>query len=787
MRLKALSLSGYRQFLLQTDLEFPPGLVGLCGPNGVGKSKLIEAIGYALYGFSSHIFPKHDRVADLPSQAGAKGLEPQVRLVLELNGQEYEIERSTRHASIRVRSSQDPLAMTQTGVTRKVIELLRLPPAAYVGTFVARQKEVALLQGFGGTHRLRLVNRLIGITHVERAKDLAAQLCSERSQQLQAAQGAPGEPVTTARATLERLQGELAQAQILRTEKDAARDVANNDLMAATTMLGLLHNRVEAAAGIEREMFSLAGHIKTLETGRDEAHARAAAANEATRSATEARRILAETADVEERVHVQEALIRISELKREAAELGADLKDRILPGLEERDRLRGLLVANEGQAQKINQELGIHQASTNGWQEAARIASEVASRHERRRDTALSLGAAGACDTCGQVFGANLATALSHFAGEIEAARRDERDAREHALLEAETLEKTVWAAEHLHEEHERLRNGMLVLESLVGEQTATEASLDRIAQELASFSAGLSNLDYDPIEHERASADATRRAFATLDLSRAAPIEQMGPVAEVQFREAKEKLAQLELERQGLEEKLADTRPNAEELAIAEEAVSGARSNLERCQDAAQEEARRVGTLQGAVQAQEGAVARAIDRESRISQGQRTLHVTEKTQEALGQLLAAVNDEARPRLAELMDTWGDQLLGPTFGGVSLTRDYRIQADNGSGFHVIEHFSGGEQTVLAVMLRVAISLFCQERAGHEKGFLVLDEVFGDQDTNRRAELVAFLERIREHFHQILIVNHVEDVTNMLDSIVDVTSTGLKTSRAAFRV
>ena len=62
------------------------------------------------------------------------------------------------------------------------------------------------------------------------------------------------------------------------------------------------------------------------------------------------------------------------------------------------------------------------------------------------------------------------------------------------------------------------------------------------------------------------------------------------------------------------------------------------------------------------------------------------------------------------------------------------------------------------------MLRVAISIFCRERAGFETSFLVLDEVFGNQDTEHRQQLVDFLNEIKVHYHQILIVNHIEDVT-----------------------
>ncbi len=133
------------------------------------------------------------------------------------------------------------------------------------------------------------------------------------------------------------------------------------------------------------------------------------------------------------------------------------------------------------------------------------------------------------------------------------------------------------------------------------------------------------------------------------------------------------------------------------------------------------------------------------------------------------------------------MSGWARALLGPRFRRIDLKEDYRIVADNGSGEHQIDHFSGGEQTLLALMLRVAISLFCHQRAGFSKGFLILDEIFGNQDAEHRGLLLQFLEEIRPNYHQILVVNHVEDVTDLLDSIIDVAPAGLNASRAAFRL
>src|ERR1700687_1968560 len=154
MKLISLALSGYRQFYDESTLEFDSGLTGICGENGVGKSKLVEAIGFALYGPSRPPLPKWESRRDLPTKfSQASRAKPKVTLVVELAGQEYTIVRTAATASMSIAGENEPLAETPTTVTRKIVELLHLTSAAYHGTFVARQREVAGLQSAGPKDR----------------------------------------------------------------------------------------------------------------------------------------------------------------------------------------------------------------------------------------------------------------------------------------------------------------------------------------------------------------------------------------------------------------------------------------------------------------------------------------------------------------------------------------------------------------------------------------------------------------------------------------------------------
>src|SRR5688500_6085139 len=52
MRITKLFLRNYRVYEDALELEIPPGLVGIVGANGAGKSYLLESILFAIYGYS---------------------------------------------------------------------------------------------------------------------------------------------------------------------------------------------------------------------------------------------------------------------------------------------------------------------------------------------------------------------------------------------------------------------------------------------------------------------------------------------------------------------------------------------------------------------------------------------------------------------------------------------------------------------------------------------------------------------------------------------------------------
>lgn len=775
-------MSGYRQFLGPTVLDLPLGLTGVCGPNGVGKSKLVEAIGFALFGPSRFVLPAGDKLSDLPSKGG-EDAKPSVELVIEVQGEPYEIVRTPRRTFIRRRDAADTLADTPTNVNRKVVELLRLSPSAYSGTFVARQKDIAGLQSLGGRDRVSLVNRLIGITQVERALDLARQARRSRAQAWETARTSPGMTRAEASAQLDACITEGETAVDAESTAESAADDARSEDERALGIIVELRGRATVAQGAQGALTTLAGQRTTWEGTLTSARARVRDARAAADELIAARAVLAATEDSPALLSQYEALAEGARLREQRERLQLDLDERLTPLAGERSALQAALAADDSAIRSLEEEVAEQERIRQLALQAMEQADEAAEGHKQLQERVTRQGRAGACPTCGQVFGDNLGQALAHYDHAVAEARDAGRAASERAA-EAQRRRQVAEGILATRRIDRQDRTGRLLgYETVPGDLEQRHRELRELTARIAALGAQLAGQVYDAAAHASAREAVSRREQAERDSERLRPLAAQESSAHADELAAERELEKLTDRQRDLEATIARDAPAIEELITAQARQAATKAARDDAGRLLREQSRRAARAAERVDTAKRDLGLAAERERMIAAAHGELAVTESTVALLERLLAEIAEEARPRLAEYMNEWAPSLLGPHFRSVDLTTEYRIQADNGSGPHEIEHFSGGEQTLLALMLRVAISRFCRERAGFDTGFLILDEVFGDQDAAHRAQLVRFLEEIKPHYHQILIVNHVDDVTEMLDSIIDVKPTGPNTSTA----
>ncbi|HEU5430399.1 MAG TPA: SbcC/MukB-like Walker B domain-containing protein, partial [Thermomicrobiales bacterium] len=124
------------------------------------------------------------------------------------------------------------------------------------------------------------------------------------------------------------------------------------------------------------------------------------------------------------------------------------------------------------------------------------------------------------------------------------------------------------------------------------------------------------------------------------------------------------------------------------------------------------------------------------------------------------------VAEQLGPRIADYAGELIDRVTNQKYSRVELDQDYGLEIYDGDECFPLASFSGGERDVFALCARLALSRVIGGQAVNRPRFLVLDEVFGSLDQERRRQLLDMLGRLTqdsEDFRQLFVISHVEDV------------------------
>lgn len=121
-----------------------------------------------------------------------------------------------------------------------------------------------------------------------------------------------------------------------------------------------------------------------------------------------------------------------------------------------------------------------------------------------------------------------------------------------------------------------------------------------------------------------------------------------------------------------------------------------------------------------------------------------------------------AMQRDAVPSLQQETADLLRQVTRGRYSDVEITEKAELLLFDQGEHHDLGRFSGGEQDIANLCMRIALSKVLARRSGAEANFIVLDEVFGSQDSDRRAALIEAFRELDKEFGQVLVVSHVKD-------------------------
>jgi len=770
MDLHRLRLVNFRQHA-DTELEFGAGITAIIGPNGSGKTTILEAIAWALYGAQA-VRGDKDSIRRRRAEGRASVT---VELDFSLGGHEYRVTRTLSTATF----AQDGqiVANSLKAVTEKLERTLGMTHDEFVNTYFTGQKELKVMAALGKTERAAFLSQVLGYERLRLAQERVREVRNALAAELRGLESALPDP----QALAEQRRGaeaRLATARAAAAAAEAARAAAQRLLAREEPRWNQWTARRERTLSLdgERRMAQQGVEVRRQEFQRlDKELADALKAREQLKQlAAElapVARLKREVADLE--------LLQREEAARRAEQAQLEELGRAMRGLEQRiaelAETGPALERAEAEAQGLAERVQAAEAAVEeqraAWvrekEYAATKRAELLRQYDEvkeQRDKIAQLGPEGECPTCRRPLGGEHAAVLGILDRQLQAIVQDGKYFRQRleqvaeppaavGLLEGqrdglreESRRASERAGELRAQAEERARAG--------GELDAARARATALERRLATRRSG-----YDAARHDAVRAQLLKLEPVALE---AAALEERAQRAEGLVPEAEQaEQALSEAERRVRElvdavraEGFSDERFRAAKdrydralgtLREAELALVEARGDLTRAEGDVQETARR----------EEERAAR--ERDIALRKTRHRLH--NELDRAFSDFRAELNAATRPEIGALASSFLADLTDGRYQELELNEDYEVVVmEDGVPQPVI---SGGETDLANLVLRLAISQMIAERAGQPLSLLIMDEIFGSLDARRREDVVRLLQRLADRFPQVILVTHVE--------------------------
>ncbi len=784
MRLRALRLQNFRQHV-DTLIEFENGLTGIIGPNGAGKSTILEGIAWALYGNTAARGTRES----IKFHGAQPRASVRAELDFELGPHRYRVVRGLTSAELFVDGGSAPVANSIGSVGQLIEQRLGMTSREFFTTYFTGQKDLAAMAAMGPADRGRFLSRVLGYDRLQKAQELARQKRGEVIAAIRA--------LSQSMADADMLAAEVKEAQLLVRASEQALASASRALIEMEQLVAQAEPRWrESERAQARDMELQTAIIRAeaaIEAAEREAERAAHAVAESESVIAGIATVLAELAPL---AALRAELQGLEERSRQAARRQALTEEiaRLTTGVDTAAARLAQLSTAPTLRIEVQEALVEARAAATAATDAAtarrtdwvRDRQEVETRRQQKRDEYTDiktqheklkeLGPDAPCPTCLRPLGASHAALLEELGDKLELLRVEglyfkQRTEQLHAepedlrALDAARVEKDA-VVRQLERKELKIEQALKEQAEKARELALLTAQRDERVQAIAQLAS-----EYDAAHH--AAVQQSVAALSALEVRHAAAKGIADELPQRLIRRTDAVVA-----RAAARAGVAAAREARLVHGFSPEAHAAALRDWElatqRRQDAA---VVRAGAESDAGNAA-GALARALtaaEQAAKVREQQRQLEMERRVHDELdaayGELRAELNARLRPELGEIAGSFLTDLTDDRYNEFELDENYDIILIGGGVPRQV--ISGGEEDLANLVLRLAVSQLIAERSGQPFSLLVLDEVFGSLDDQRRANVVELLRRLQDRFEQVIVITHIDGVRDGLDRVLEV--------------
>ncbi len=798
MILSRLYLHNFRQYEEQV-IEFSPGITGIVGPNGAGKSTILEGISWCLYGNRAARSGKEG----IKRQMAADTDDCQVRLDFVLDGREYGLTRTIKGKSGRSEATLMRAGKIDAVSTREVdnfiIKLLGLDLKGFSSSFFARQKELNALSDARPAQRKDHLAQMLGVGRLDTALgDLRNDIRGIRQKLEILMQNLIEEDLVKSQQRAKEVQlKQLKQSKSDISEKLKSVGVSRED---SNRLIADLSQRQIEYQKLDKELAGLQSRLEQIQT---EANKRAVELNEISDLAEEKGQLEKRIADFSE---VEKRLIEIRRGESQRRERDNLLVEKgvVTPSLDGRladheKYLSEVSLLNKRLASKAD----LLQSLESSRQKDDKLRAEfraVASdlkvlesdrkKLESQKGEIGRLGPDATCKFCLRPLGEHLGDIERHFEqelteigkgivlqrkrlSELEVTGRKEKmvlSDLENSLRDLVEDEKALSVVEVRLAEGDRIieenRARLKGIDLRLSEIGVIEFDADRLTQAEQQFASRIK-------DRERLIRITEKMARQHLLIEEQEELRTEQESVSVALKQTREQVSKIGFDL----DRLVNLRHEAEQYQAKE-------SHLLIVAERNDGQIRLVESEREFLRRQ---LADFIASKKEISKVRVELTVLERLSVLFAEFRVFLIGRIRPTLSRGTSDLFREMTDGLYQEIELDEEYNLKILDRGESHPINRFSGGEIDLANLCFRLAISIEMAAMAKIANNFVILDEVFGSQDLDRRQMIIEGLARLTNRFPQIIIVSHIEGIKDLVENRIIIERDQFGQSRALVQI
>lgn len=717
-----LNLYNFLSFRDNSIDLIPISCAAMVGENGSGKSSLLDAITWALFGQATK-----GGLRDLDNYVTRGEPECQVELQFRLNGDMYRvvrgrsIKRNKSTLEIFMHNGTDWLPISEKNITetqKKIEEILRMDYRTFTASALVLQGQSdSFTASMTDQERKEALGRILGLDIWDRMQELARERVRNRN----------GE-ITVNDERKATLQETVSGKAALEQEKC---DTSNQ----LTAIIGQIEKTQGEVISLEtkvRQKPIIEQQLAEVEKGTKKHY---------------------ETIQAKERSAklIQEQIHRGGEAIEEARAVLAD-REKIVAAVELEAKLSQIITGHEKAAQEYMKHIREAQDLERKMAEWDKRAEKAIAGLEAEIEASMRY--AGTLDkvpcpenlksACPLLTNAKSAAAKikklqphldewnskenPHLKAYQEAARR-----RDDALYDAEDHQQ----ATHSLRETKRVSALKPQLDIAAARESDMQTRIAELEVEMAKL-----RTEIEQLKAEKQEADQ-RRLKLHNSLSEIEPLAQ-------QLMETQNILSALREEEAEKRTRLGRIEQSLENIAKAEEELKELEEQLKQKRE-------------------QLTVYETLDRACGKKAGVPALIVENAVPEIERLCNDMLSKMAGGRLAVRLDT---QVEGKTTG--TMQEVLRITVLDGGTERPYQTYSGAERFMVDLALRVALSKFLSHRAGAEIKLFVLDEGLGSCDATNRQAVMDAIQAVSMEFGKVIVITHIAELQDALPQRIEVT-------------